>query len=229
MGYNRADGNDASDGCAGPPVTVRPIRYLGDPILRKPAKKVRRVDDSIRRLVDDMIESMVTAQGVGLAAPQIGVGLRIVVIGLPEQEPFALINPRVARRSGERRLEGEGCLSVPGYRGALTRSLRVTVKALNVEGREIRLRGEDDLLAQALEHEVDHVNGMLYVDRLDSPDDLVKLDGRDWRLGEEPPEEQPLGEQPPGEQPPAESPAEAEGDGSGRAPGRGQTDAGAEP
>ncbi len=161
-------------------MTIRPIRYLGDPVLRQPAKRVRRVDDSIRRLVDDMIESMNAAQGVGLAAPQIGVGLRIIVIGMPEEEPFALINPSVARRSGERRLETEGCLSVPGYRGVITRSLRVTVKGLDIDGHQIRVKAEDNLLAQALEHEVDHVNGILYVDRLDSPDDLVKLDGAGW-------------------------------------------------
>ncbi len=161
-------------------MTIRPIRYLGDPILRKPAKRVRKVDDSIRRLVDDMIESMVAAQGIGLAAPQIGVGLRIVVLGMPEQEPLVLINPTIARRSGERRLESEGCLSVPGYRGAITRSQRVTVKALDIDGKPIRVKADDDLLAQALEHEVDHVNGVLYVDRLDSPDDLVKLDAQGW-------------------------------------------------
>ena len=156
-------------------MTVRPIRYLGDPVLRRPAKKVSRVDDSIRRLIADMTESMYAAQGVGIAAPQIGVSLRIVVIGMPDEEPFALINPVVIRRSGTRRLD-EGCLSVPGYRGPLTRSERVVVKALNEEGREIRVRGEDNLLAQALEHETDHVNGILYVDRLDSKDDLVKLE-----------------------------------------------------
>jgi peptide deformylase len=156
-------------------MTVRPIRYLGDPVLRRPAKKVSRVDDSIRRLIEDMIESMYAASGVGLAAPQIGVGLRVVVIGMPDEEPFALINPEVIRRSGERRVD-EGCLSVPGYRGQLTRSEQVTVRALNERGREIRIKSEDDLLAQALEHETDHVNGVLYVDRLDSKDDLVKLE-----------------------------------------------------
>ncbi len=156
-------------------MTVRPIRYLGDPVLRRPAKKVSRVDESIRALLEDMIESMYAAQGVGLAAPQIGVGLRLVVIGMPDEEPFALINPVVMRRSGERRVD-EGCLSVPGYRGQLTRSERVVVKALNEQGREIRVKAEGDLLAQALEHETDHVNGVLYVDRLDSKDDLVKLE-----------------------------------------------------
>ena len=161
-------------------LTVRPIRYLGDPVLRRQAKKVRRPDESIRRLVDDMIESMVAAQGVGLAAPQIGVGLRVVVIGMPDEEPFALLNPVVVKRSGERRMEGEGCLSVPGYRGELTRSQRVVVKALDLDGREVRIRAEDNLLAQALEHEVDHINGILYVDRLDSMDDLMKLEGDSW-------------------------------------------------
>src|SRR5690606_30319241 len=125
-----------------------------------------RVDDSIRRLIEDMIESMYAANGVGLAAPQIGVGLRVVVIGMPDEEPFALINPEVIRRSGERRVD-EGCLSVPGYRGQLTRSEQVTVRALNEHGREVRIKAENDLLAQALEHETDHVNGILYVDRLD--------------------------------------------------------------
>ena len=156
-------------------MTVRPIRYLGDPVLRRPAKKVRRVDDSIRKLIADMTDSMIEAQGVGIAAPQIGVSLRIVVIGMPDEEPYALINPVIVRRSGERRLD-EGCLSVPGYRGNLTRSVKVTVKALNEQGKEIRIKAEDDLLAQALEHETDHVNGIVYVDRLDSKGDLVKLE-----------------------------------------------------
>ena len=118
-------------------------------LLRRPAKKVSRVDDSIRRLIADMTESMYVAQGVGIAAPQIGVGLRVVVIGMPDEEPFALINPVVIKRSGTRRLD-EGCLSVPGYRGSLTRSISVVVKALNEEGREIRVQSEGDLLAQAL-------------------------------------------------------------------------------
>ena len=121
-----------------------------------------------------------TAQGVGLAAPQIGVGLRVVVIGMPDEEPIALLNPVVVKRSGERRMEGEGCLSVPGYRGALTRSQRIVVKAMDLDGRELRIRAEDNLLAQALEHEVDHVNGILYVDRLDSMDDLMKLEADSW-------------------------------------------------
>jgi peptide deformylase len=161
-------------------VTIRPIRYLGDPVLRLPARRVRTVDDSVRRLIDDMIESMEAAQGVGLAAPQIGVGLRVVVLGLPGAEPFALVNPEVVEREGERRADGEGCLSVPGYRGAPTRSQRVVVEALDAYGGAIRLEERDTLLAQALEHEVDHVNGLLYVDRLAADEQLTKLDGHDW-------------------------------------------------
>ena len=175
---------------------MRPIRYLGDPVLRQPAKKVRQIDDAIRMLITDMFESMYAAQGVGLAAPQIGVPLRIVVLGMPDEEPFALINPVVVRKSGTRRLEAEGCLSVPGYRAPITRSQKVVVRALDDRGKEIRIRAEDNLLAEALEHEVDHVNGILYVDRLDSPSDLVKLDGTDWgaaRATDEEPE--PVGAQ----------------------------------
>lgn len=161
-------------------VAIRPIRYLGDPVLRQPAKKVRQVDDAIRHLVDDMIESMYAAQGVGLAAPQIGVPLRVVVLGMPDEEPFALINPVVVRATGTRVLEGEGCLSVPGYRGVITRSEKVVVRALDLKGKEIRVRAENNLLAEALEHEVDHVNGILYVDRIDTKTDLFKLDSTDW-------------------------------------------------
>ena len=139
-----------------------------------------RVDDSIRQLVDDMIESMQVADGVGLAAPQIGVGLAIVVLGMPDEEPVPIINPVIVERSGERELEGEGCLSVPGYRGSVTRSHGVTVEGLGVDGREFRISAADNLLAQAIEHEVDHVNGILYVDHLTSVDTLIKLEGDRW-------------------------------------------------
>lgn len=168
-------------------MTVRPIRYLGDPVLRAPARRITRVDDSIRRLIGDMMESMVAAQGVGLAAPQIGVSLRLVVLGMPDEEPFALINPEIVKRSGSRRLEAEGCLSVPGYRSAITRAERVTVKALDANGREVRIKAEENLLAQALEHEIDHVNGILYVDRIDSLSDLLKFEDGMWVAAKAPP------------------------------------------
>ena len=161
-------------------MTIRPIRYLGDPVLRLPARRVRAVDAGIRRLIEDMIDSMERAQGVGLAAPQIGVGLRVIVLGLPGERPFALVNPEVVARAGERRPEGEGCLSVPGYRGTPARSVRVAVRALDERGEPVEIEAENDLLAQALEHEVDHVNGVLYVDRLGAEGRLTKLEGGDW-------------------------------------------------
>ncbi|HVP04716.1 MAG TPA: peptide deformylase [Dehalococcoidia bacterium] len=156
-------------------MAVLPIRYLPEPVLREKAKRVPKIDASIRRLIDDMIESMYAANGVGLAAPQIGVSLRLVVIGLPEEEPFALINPEIVKVSGERTLE-EGCLSVPGYRADIVRHSLVVAKALNPEGKEVRIKARDNLLAQALEHEIDHVNGILYIDHLPSLDVLEKID-----------------------------------------------------
>src|SRR3989337_3716138 len=117
-----------------------------------------------------MIDSMRAANGVGLAAPQIGVSLRVIVIGLPDEEPFALINPEIVKRSGERTVE-EGCLSVPGYRTEhLTRSVAVVAKGLDPSGKLVRVRGKDNLLAQALEHEIDPISGTLYIDNLESKD-----------------------------------------------------------
>ena len=124
-----------------------------------------------------MLETMHDAPGVGLAAPQVGVPLRVIVIGIPEQEDFALINPEVVKTKGER-VVNEGCLSVPGYIGQLKRAEFVTVKGRNPSGKEVRIKAEE-LLAQALEHEIDHVNGILYVDRLESEDDLKKIEPQD--------------------------------------------------
>jgi len=162
-------------------LAVYPIRLLGDPVLRLKARRVTKIDESIRRLVQDMIESMYAAHGVGLAAPQIGVPLRVIVIGLPDEEPFALINPEIVKREGQRLVE-EGCLSIPGYRAEVPRSLTVVARGMDLEGRMVRIkasakRGDEReaLLAQALEHEVDHINGILYIDRLESLDRLVKI------------------------------------------------------
>ena len=152
-------------------MAVRPITTLpaDAEVLRAPAKRVRAFDAGLRDLVADMIDSMYAASGVGIAAPQIGVSLRVVVIGMPGQRPFVMINPEVVKRSGERRIS-EGCLSVPGWRGEVVRSSRVLAKAQDLQGREIRIRAEDDLLAQALEHEIDHVNGRIYIDHVAEPD-----------------------------------------------------------
>ncbi|MDZ4278505.1 MAG: peptide deformylase [Dehalococcoidia bacterium] len=167
-------------------MAVLPIRMAGDPVLRQKAKKVRTIDGSIQKLIDDMIETMRDAPGVGLAANQVGVSLRVIVIEVPAEEEdersdapqrelYTLINPQIVKRSGERRLD-EGCLSVPGYKAAVPRSVSVIVKGLNRDGREVRIKAQDNLLAEALEHEIDHINGVLYIDHLESMDELVKLE-----------------------------------------------------
>jgi peptide deformylase len=154
-------------------LAVLPIKVLGDDVLRQKAKRVPQADGSIQRLVQDMIDTMRDAGGVGLAAPQVGVPLRVVVIGIPDEDVITLINPEIVKRSGERRVT-EGCLSVPGYWAEVTRSASVTAKGRDLEGRQVRIKAQDDLLAQALEHEIDHVNGTLYIDHLESLDELRK-------------------------------------------------------
>ncbi|MFC1918121.1 peptide deformylase [Chloroflexota bacterium] len=155
-------------------MAVLPILTLPNPVLRQKAKKVNTIDHSIRKLVDDMLETMHASSGrVGLAAPQIGVSLRVIVIGIPEEEDIVLINPEIVKLNGERVLE-EGCLSIPGYYGNVTRAETLTVKGRNREGKEIRIKAKE-LLAQAMEHELDHLNGKLYIDHLDSPEALHKI------------------------------------------------------
>lgn len=156
-------------------MAILPIRRAGDPVLREKARRVRKIDDSIHKLIEDMWETMYDAPGVGLAAPQVGIPLRIVVIHVPDYEPIALVNPEIVKRSGERTLD-EGCLSVPGYRGEITRSVKVLAKGIDPEtGKEVRVRAQDHIMAQALEHEIDHVNGILYIDYLPGPEALVPL------------------------------------------------------
>ncbi len=151
-------------------MTIRQLRALPDPALRQKAKRVSTIDGSIRQLIDDMVETMQQARGVGLAAPQVGVYLRVVVLQMPGEEVITIINPQVVKRSGEREVS-EACLSVPGYTGEIKRSVSVTVKGWDRQGRAIRLKATD-LMAQALEHELDHLNGVLYIDHIESPDKL---------------------------------------------------------
>ncbi len=153
-------------------MAARVIRVLSDPVLRQKAKKVTKIDKSVQRLIDDMIQTMRAVPGVGLAAPQVGMPLRIAVIEIPGSEVMVLINPEIVKRQGERVVQ-EGCLSIPGYQGEVKRSVWIKVKAQDRQGRNIRLKGEE-LLAQVLEHEIDHINGVLYVDRVEGPDKLWK-------------------------------------------------------
>jgi len=156
-------------------MAIRTMRHLPDPVLRQKAKKVSVIDSSIQRLIDDMIETMQESKGVGLAAPQVGVSLRVVVVQMPGSEkPIAIINPKIVKRSGEREVT-EGCLSVPGYAGEIKRSISVTVKGRNRQGEAIRLK-TTGLMAEALEHELDHLNGILYIDHIESQDKLHKIE-----------------------------------------------------
>lgn len=156
-------------------MAILPIRHLSDePMLRQKAKKVSRIDGSIQQLIDDMMATMQYAGGVGLAAPQVGISLRVIVLQMPEEEPIALINPEIVRRSGEREVT-EGCLSVPGYFGEIRRSESVTVKGQSREGKAIRIKATG-LMAEAMEHEIDHLNGVLYVDHLESVAKLYTLE-----------------------------------------------------
>ena len=161
-------------------MAVITIRVLPDPVLRQKAKRVRTIDGSIRKLIADMVETMHAAPGVGLAAPQVGVPLRVIVLGMPEEEDIAIINPQIVRRTGER-LVNEGCLSVPGYVGEIKRAESVRAKGRDQNGKEIRIKA-DELLAQALEHEIDHLNGVLYIDHLESPDKLRKIEPEETQL-----------------------------------------------
>jgi peptide deformylase len=155
-------------------MAVLKIRCVPDPVLRRKAKRISALDVKIQKLIDNMLETMPAASGVGLAAPQVGVSLRLVVIGMPGEEPIVLINPEVVKRSGEREVD-EGCLSVPGYRGKVKRSEAVTVKGRNREWKECRYKGSD-LLGQVLEHEIDHLNGVLYIDGIEDPEDLYSIE-----------------------------------------------------
>jgi peptide deformylase len=147
---------------------IRPIVKYGDPVLHGPAEPVEEIDDSIRTLLADMVQTMYAAPGIGLAAPQIGVPLRVIVIDLSVGEDptqlIQLVNPEFLERDGEQS-EEEGCLSVPGYGGTPARPARVKVRGLDPEGNE-RVHEGTELLARAFGHEIDHIDGLLFVDRL---------------------------------------------------------------
>jgi peptide deformylase len=152
-------------------VAVRPIVVRGVPVLHKKAKRVSQFDRNLHQLIDDMIETMRAAPGVGLAAPQIGVPLRVFVVEVDEKVT-EVVNPEILKLIGEEELD-EGCLSVPGYWGKIKRAQQVVVKGRDRHGKEIRLRGEG-LFGQALQHETDHLNGILYLDHPGVIDTLVR-------------------------------------------------------
>ena len=142
-------------------MAIRTIRTIGDPVLTKKCKEVKAMTPRLETLIDDMFETMYESGGVGLAAPQVGILMRIVVIDV-DDSPVVLINPVITEQSGEQ-TGPEGCLSVPGKAGDVTRPGKVTVKALDREMKEFELTGEE-LLARAITHELDHLEGKLYVE-----------------------------------------------------------------
>jgi len=160
-------------------MAVRKILQAPDPILRQKAKRVPALDRSVQKLIDDMIDTVHAAHGAGLAAPQVGVSLRLCVVDVPDEnnpdrsEVLVLVNPEIVKRAGER-IVSEGCLSLAGYQGEVKRSVNVTVKAFNRHGKPIRIKGTE-LLAQALEHELDHLNGVLYIDKLEPDSQFFRL------------------------------------------------------
>jgi peptide deformylase len=147
-------------------MAIRNLRYEGDEILRKRSREIEVIDDKIKELAVDMMDTMHKYEGVGLAAPQVGILKRIIVIDLYEEgTQFTLINPVIVKTKGEQ-LVDEGCLSFPQKFGKVKRPKEVEVVALDIDGKKIRIKAKD-LLAQALSHEIDHLDGKLFVDKVE--------------------------------------------------------------
>ena len=155
-------------------MAVLKMRVFPDPILRQRARKVTRFDGKLGKLAADMAETMAAHRGVGLAANQVGVLLRLFVIRMEGwEEAMTLVNPEIIRREGQREVE-EGCLSLPGYRGMVNRAERIRVRYQDLNGNKLRLKA-DCMLAQAIEHETDHLNGILYLDHLIAHDRFFRV------------------------------------------------------
>lgn len=169
-------------------MAVRPIVTLGNEVLRKKARRVQTFDKKLHRLIDDMVETMLEAPGIGLAAPQVGVSQRVIVVRLPDDEEsrkeygdqagvlYEVVNPEIIKASRETVDGVEACLSIPGYFGTVTRAVAVTVRGQDRHGKEIRIKARD-WLARVFQHEIDHLDGILYIDRASEV----------WKAGEEPP------------------------------------------
>jgi len=171
-------------------VAVREIMTVGAPVLRQKAKRVTAYGDTTERLVQDMLESMRAANGLGLAAPQIGVPLRVIVIEMPEDnddpnagERYTLCNPQIVKASKDQEEGQEGCLSVPEIVGEVRRSSAVTVKGRTPKGKRVRVKASG-LLARAFQHEIDHLDGILFIDRAESPEKLHRVTAPDEDLEE---------------------------------------------
>ncbi len=147
------------------------IHFLGDRVLRQPAKRVAKVDDSIRKLAKEMLQTMYSSQGIGLAAPQVGIHKQLIVIDCepdkPTNPPLILINPKITRVSKELCVVEEGCLSIPGVYLDVTRPKTIEVSFKDEQGKPRKIQATD-LLARVIQHEMDHLNGVMFVDRVDN-------------------------------------------------------------
>src|SRR5512142_1341459 len=148
-------------------MAVREIRIMGDPVLRQKAEPLAQVDADTRRLIQDMFDTMYEADGVGLAAPQVGVSQRVIVVDPHEQDvkPFGLVNPIIVESTSDVERGEEGCLSIPGLKDIVERPAAVVVEGLDADGQPLRIEAEG-LLARVLQHEVDHLDGVLFIDRV---------------------------------------------------------------
>ena len=169
--------NAAAPEVSAPPRKIYPIVKYGDPVLEKPSKTITQFDAELEELAEDMFATMYAAQGIGLAAPQVGKNIRLTVVdvtsGKNPEAKIVLVNPEIIHGEGEKR-EEEGCLSIPGFRGYVVRPQFVTIKAQNLKGEPFEIRGED-LLARAFCHEIDHLNGILFLQHLSMlKRDLIK-------------------------------------------------------
>lgn len=167
-------------------MSIRPIVFSDDPLLHKKSRRIRRVSQATQQLVDDMIETMHAANGIGLTAIQVGVSERVIVVQLPppdpEQDPeseenpdsdklYVVINPKLVRKSREMEDGIEGCLSIPGVIGEVSRHYAVTVKGLDRRGERVRIKA-DGLLARVFQHEIDHCEGILFTDHIEDPEKI---------------------------------------------------------
>lgn len=164
-------------------MATREIVFIGNPILRQKARRIHRFDSSLPRLVQDMFETMYAADGIGLAAPQIGLSMRLFIIDCTDRETgkthkVAMANPEIIHREGEQ-IGVDGCLSIPGYYGVnVRRAAKVVVKGQDMRGRPMRVSAQG-LFAWALQHEIDHLDGILFLDLLDRPEDLREVRGEE--------------------------------------------------